>query len=395
MPYRNTPTSAVDALVFQLNNAARVELGIPGMFARSASGQIYLTPNFINQVGYRTNINVKGMVDRTLEASSSKVIDSLRIMGEAIKFQEDDNRHLLAANRLLAEKMRQRLIFQYGQSVERRKQVPSYARSNRLSGKLRIAISQPDMAVGTATGIQYINQDRLNVEARHWARINFGVQAAPGARRGAARSDPPQRFKLLGNSGRSVGTVGFRAKPRPPMYLPPGFWEFIGGKATGREERVGRVDHSARNKKNNLLPKASFYRRSLARKASGTSSWGQDYGGYARTRNYERRARVQGKTLDRKKSVTSVTRGIRSSRQKFSPTGRDARYPTRGVVATNFMDAGFRALVENADRVYEQMVRDILNEAISVARRAGGKENVVVQASLDPRDLFAVYLQRD
>lgn len=397
--------------LLQLNARAHAATGMNNMFGITSDGKLFLTPDFIGQVGYRAQLNIANMLLQAVNASADQAITGARLIGEAILLEQADGTHLENANKVLAIEMRKALIARYGQSVEKRKQVPSYARSNRLSGALRRAISQPDMAIGTANGIQYINQDRLNTEARHWARINFGVQAAPGAKRGAARSTPPQQFELFGNK------IGFTAKPRPPMYLPPGFWEFIGGRATAREERVGRVnqpdERDVTEKKQDRLAasaarraarvnaalgktaptttssssggrfdsiktgKGSYYRRNMSR-TSGTSGWGVDYGGYPKSRTYERTYRTGGKNpfaqSSKKRTVTSVTRGIRRSRQAFRPVGRNAKYPTAGVVASNFMDAGFRALAQHADRVYANMANDIVEQATDEAARNRYKE---------------------
>jgi hypothetical protein len=75
------------------------------------------------------------------------------------------------------------------------------------------------------------------------------------------------------------------------------------------------------------------------------------------------------KLKGRTKTVVSPHRGIRRSQQGFFPTRGPARYPTAGVVASNFLDGGFRALAANIDSVYLHMTRDIFNEASSKAQK--------------------------
>lgn len=405
-------TGALNSWIYILNNRARAELGIGGMFQLGPKGQIALAPGFENFVGSAFQTNLANIVLKVVGTAEGQVIDSMFLLSQALLLG-DTQKHVERANKQLAAEMRKGLLQRYGQSVERRKQVPSYHRANRLSGNLRRAISQPDMAVGTATGISYINQDRLNTEARHWRRINFGVRGAAGAKGGAAQSKAPEEFTLLssGRGQRNAGKVGFKSDPRPPMYLPAGFWEFIGGKAPGASQRLGRVgphpdeasqerqqesrgDRLARSKARrdarlgNAAPSGStsmtasqyleiqnrqrggqthggYYTQSLNRQ-SGVSSWGADYGGYPRTSTYRRETTGRdpdGGKVKRQRSVTRTVRGVRRSRQAFFPTRRNAKYPTRGVVASNFMDAGFRALAQNVDKVYFLMAQNIVNEA--------------------------------
>lgn len=410
--------------LYQLNHAARLQLGIPGMFAMGPDGQIQLTQDYYDAIGYRVKANLVGMVQRTAIATGQKTIDSLTVLAAAMQAESKDSRHLLQAHKILAIEMRNALINRYGQSVNKRKQVPSHRRKNRLSGALGRAIAQPDMAVATPSGINYINQNRLNVEARHWQRINFGVRGAPGARNGTAATKTPEQFDLFGGRGnRSMGKIGFRANPRPPMYLPPGFWMFIGGAApAGARQRTRRQDlgedeedrameraEAARKRRQarmGFAPESDkeavsrddgkhnspFYSRNLGGKAKVKTPWGKSYGGYERKRTYTNTYRSTLSSLEpakgggvrvmssykrSKREVTAVTRGIRRSRQGFFPMGPNAVYPTRGVVASNFMDAGFRALSNNIDRVYLVMAQKIIDDAGDTAAAKVAKGTLV------------------
>lgn len=413
----------LEQILFMANNRARAELGIPGMFGISKEGKLYLTPAYSASIGYRTQMNLSKMAASTVFRGSENTFDVLRLFGEALLVQAGDTKYTLNANKELAARMHDALKNSYGQRVERRRQVPSYKRANRLAGRLRTAINAPDMVVGTATGINYINQDRLNVEARHWQRINFGVRAAPGAKRGQAQSKAPERFKLS-VGGRSIGTVGLTAKPRPPMYLPPGFWLFIGssrsrstpktdiglddepktrratgsGAAARRAERNRRLglegsSSAARDQNDDALAGSGLgalrralsknYRRPLLPGSLSNPRRGSGYGpvsnpiSYRATRRFgsfyynpdiNPDAPVFGRQK-RKKDITNPNRGVRKSQQMFAPTGRHARYPTAGVVASNFIDGGFKALQTHINDVYTRMVADMQDEAEDTAQK--------------------------
>lgn len=416
-PYVN-PAQLWNQLL-QLNARAYAITGINSMFMLGADGKFRLSPDYVGQIGYREQLNLAQMLFQTVSAATTKSIDASRLMAEAILLEQADGRHIADANKELASLMHKAVVVRYGQSVEKRKQVPSYPRANRLSGALRRSITAKDMVIGSADGIKYVNQDRLNTEARHWARINFGVRGAPGARMGAAKSPAPKQFDVLG-----AGKVGFKAGPRPPMYLPPGFWEFIGGRASAREERLGKVrqgdertasdvaaDRRAANEarrrariaarmgeqaragdssasggrfdkiKEGGAGNPGFTYRKLG-PTSGTSRWGTSYGGYGRTRIYRRKYTMklpglagEPNKVTRKKTVTSVVRGVRKSRQAFWPMkGGRPTYPTAGVVASHFLDAGFQALSENAVRVYTGMANDIVNASTDKRGKARYKK---------------------
>lgn len=418
-------------LINLLNEAAKARLGIPGLFTLQGD-QIVVSGNYATFVGTAVNINLANMVMKTVATSAKGLLDYVELIGRAIALEQSpEAKHLEKANKQLAAHMRNALRERYGSSVENRKQVPSYVRANRLSGNLRRAITQPDMAVGTANEIKYINQDRLNSEARHWARINFGVRGAPGAK-GGARTKAPEQFELLGSGegSRNIGSIGFKIGPRDPMYLPPGFWMFIGGRAPGATTRVGNVptvesdDYEDNNdvvarrmaarrvKRGNAsgddfirslkkMPKRApgvggSMRDLRLNKQSGTSSWGADVGGYPRASSYKRKKqfKLEGKTIENpaweKRRVSRVIRGVRSSRQGFYPTRSNKRYPTRGVVGAQFMDAGFRALRDNLDLVYAQMANDMIQDATNKSeKKAINKLRVQYNALMEIDRLLA------
>jgi hypothetical protein len=396
-----------------LNETARARLGIPGMFAISKTGNLYLTPNYMASVGYRSKLNLLGLMVEVSQKAASDTAGYTLLIAESLKIEQKQggSEHLLQAHRTLAQGMREAVLKSYGQQIEARKQVPSYARTNRLSGALRTALRARDRVVASEEGIEYVNQDRLNLEARHWQRLNFGVRGAPGARRGAATSKAPQQFKLRANNQSLGKTVGFRAKPRPPMYLPAGFWQFVGGRTNfdekherrqyeeDRSEKLERLRQEKRAARGRSTPEdtssrtgattASYYFSQRDRPGSQTPRYGrlrmpsQTYQSYTRGRRRSQSSIVEtggffGRSLQREAGRTSeqrdkrtVTRrgrlSVRYSQQGFWPTSQKARYPTRGIQATNFLDAGFKHMAENIDKVYLQYAAAVQNDATKTA----------------------------
>lgn len=98
-----------------------------------------------------------------------------------------------------------------------RRRVGSYrVGSGRYAGQALLrAIKAPDFFRATPQGIQFINVERLNREARQWKRLNFGAGG------GAVR--PPGQFGVEFN-GLLAATLGLTPDPRPGFKLPPGFW---------------------------------------------------------------------------------------------------------------------------------------------------------------------------
>lgn len=117
----------------------------------------------------------------------------------------------------VATAMRAALVDSYKTTVEERKVVPSYRQgAGRYSGgALLRALEDPSMAVGHARGISYINQALLDLEAKHWKRLNFG---AAGHRVSGTKN---ARFPAYFDS-RILFYAGSRAGLRPGFTLPAG-----------------------------------------------------------------------------------------------------------------------------------------------------------------------------
>lgn len=388
-PYRETnrvPSqfSNFGILMYLLNERARLETGLSQMFVMGPNGSIQLSPQAQGAVGFMATTNISAMVQSTVAAAQDHAIDALTILASVLAEELETSGRVLQANRVLAGHMRTAMVNSYVAKVETRRQVPrgGHPRRNRLSGHLKKALQNPDMVVATSKGINYVNQDRLNIEARHWQRINFGVQPAstPAPKQYELLGSRRRQYNYKGGNVRSAGTLGFKNKgPRPPMFLPPGFWTFIGG----------RIDKQGRDVSTNFEAPANMGRRldfeerrkspaevlaeRRARRAAGTlgdSSLSRAEQNVELissfkivTRGRDRKwGRNYGPLKRRSGALKGRAGGIRKSQQMFSPTRKGPMVPTKGVVGVNFLDAGFKALSDHADTVYFGMAREILND---------------------------------
>ena len=80
-------------------------------------------------------------------------------------------------------------------------------------GALERALCASDFYEATPNGVSIVNRARLDQEAKHWRRLNFGTQG------GAGGNNPgTYRIELLNAS------LGLEPDRRPGFALPPGFW---------------------------------------------------------------------------------------------------------------------------------------------------------------------------
>lgn len=94
---------------------------------------------------------------------------------------------------------------------------PQYVRRrNRLTGKLRPALANPNLYTSGPKEIRLLNTAILTSEAKHWARLNFGVEGNEVA----SGQSPNISFNLFGRQY----DVGFNEGPRPGYRLPHGFF---------------------------------------------------------------------------------------------------------------------------------------------------------------------------
>lgn len=144
-------------------------------------------------------------VDRALAGLAAGLQQDLGALGDVQK-----------AHNRVAGRMREAVQARYEETVESRKRVPSYRYGQgRLPGALGAALRKPSMVQATGRGIEYVDVDSLDKEARHWRRLNFGAGSA-------ATTDPatvPLRI-----ADRVVANLRLPGGPRAPILLPPGFF---------------------------------------------------------------------------------------------------------------------------------------------------------------------------
>lgn len=93
---------------------------------------------------------------------------------------------------------------------------PRDARNRRYAGgALLRAIQAPDFFRATANGLEFINVNRLDKEARQWRRLNFGAGSVAGA--------APGRSEVRW-SGMVVAQLGLAPDARPAFRIPKGYW---------------------------------------------------------------------------------------------------------------------------------------------------------------------------
>lgn len=123
-------------------------------------------------------------------------------------------------NSRIADKMMEATIASYSE-IERTGSRPYRVGAGRFSGALGRVIRSDDFAVGDASGIHFVDRDRLDKEAKHWKRLNFGT---------VGRATPNAVFRL-NFDGRVVGQpFGFRDRPRPDFLLPFGYFIHANGR---------------------------------------------------------------------------------------------------------------------------------------------------------------------
>lgn len=98
---------------------------------------------------------------------------------------------------------------------------PRFDRNRRQAGgALLRAIQAPDFFEATPEGINFGNESRLDREASHWRRINFGAMPDAG--------QAPGRFTPIWN-GVALAALGLTDQPSPAFRLPVGYWIVPGG----------------------------------------------------------------------------------------------------------------------------------------------------------------------
>lgn len=114
------------------------------------------------------------------------------------------NRSTLAdLNEQIAARMRKAVVDAYLTNVAAGA-VPSYRKDDRYAdGKLLTALQSDTMAIGTADGIEFIDDDLLDASARQWKRLQYGAGGNPGG-----LPQRTYRVRFGKNQGFSIGLDG-------------------------------------------------------------------------------------------------------------------------------------------------------------------------------------------
>ncbi len=152
----------------------------------------------------------------------------VRVLSEALEKRIGDPSDLQKIHSNVAAGMRQSVKSSFEQSVK------SYTGTyrvgqNRISGgALKRAITSDSLAVGTPTGIDFIDQGRLDTEAAHWRRLNYGAFGTRVKDRQVTKR--PFKFDNV-----ILYTIGLTDSPRPAFGMPPGRFTTTEGKRISYE----------------------------------------------------------------------------------------------------------------------------------------------------------------
>lgn len=139
-------------------------------------------------------------------------------MTALVSDQVTDERKRDLANRAIGRDVRDAIVDGYDRKVAATKnRNPLYAnRKNRLTGKLRPALANPSLYRAGPRQMQFLNTAQLTSQARHWARLNFGVEGWEVS----GQQSPDVMFTLFGQQY----SIGLREGLRPGYSLPLGSW---------------------------------------------------------------------------------------------------------------------------------------------------------------------------
>lgn len=175
----------------------------------------------------RSGTDIAAAAASAVNGGSRGANNLVRILAVGLGKNMGNPKEMRKAHVDVAKAMRQSVKSSYEQKVKSR---PGEYRvgENRISGgALKRAIMDENLAVGTIEGINYVDEHRLDVEAAHWRRLNFGAKGTAVSNRKATRY--PFRFDDV-----TLYTVGFRDQSRPAFSMPPGFFQDGGGDKVDR-----------------------------------------------------------------------------------------------------------------------------------------------------------------
>jgi hypothetical protein len=128
---------------------------------------------------------------------------------------------LAHAHERVADRAQRAMLQQYESTLNPgHSAIRGYRPKSRLTGRLGNVLNDPDFVLASANGIAYGNITRLNKEARHWGRLNFGA----GPR--AGRQGGTHAVRLAGGANFTLRSQGFAS---PNILMPEGYWRTAGG----------------------------------------------------------------------------------------------------------------------------------------------------------------------
>lgn len=184
----------------------------------------------INRVG--TDITQASI--RAMNGGTRGSMNLARILATGLQKNLGNPKELRQVHADVADAMRQSVKSSYEQTVKSRPGPYRMGQGRISGGALKRAVTDPKLAVGTIEGINYVDEYRLDREAAHWRRLNFGAEGTAVGGRDARRF--PFRFDNV-----TLYTVGFPDEARPAFSMPPGLFEDAGGEKVSRSRgRTGQ-----------------------------------------------------------------------------------------------------------------------------------------------------------
>lgn len=182
----------------------------------------------------RQNTNITLASVKVVNGGTRGAMNMARILANGLKQQMQDKSELTKVHQRVANNMRDSVKSSYEQTVLSKPGQYRMGQGRISGGRLKAAIMNRNLAVGTAEGIFYVDEHRLDREAKHWRRLNFGAVGT------AVTGRQAQRFKFRFDDV-TLYTVGFPDEARPAFSMPPGIFEDASGEKVGRSvSRAGQ-----------------------------------------------------------------------------------------------------------------------------------------------------------
>lgn len=188
---------------------------------------------------------IENLVDRFVASAITNVVDTVqeavsrystsRTSRQMVTFFQEISQgpgeaQAAAAHEELADQMKRSVVASWGQAKGKlRPAVYDPQRASRDSGGMEKAVHEPELAVGTAQGVEFGPIAMLDRDARQWARLNFGaLPTGQGSN---------ERFSVRFSNLPAIQYV-FDEPARPPYGLPRGGFKGPDGKWQGHGEGI-------------------------------------------------------------------------------------------------------------------------------------------------------------